>query len=339
VTETNSIVAGNSAPNCTQYAGSGDINDGGNNITHNDASCPGANGDPKLGALADNGGPTKTLLPGSGSAAIGHVPLGACTVPKDQRGFPRPGQGKSACDSGAVETGPTPARTATSTSLASSSNPSTAGKQVTFTATVSPVPNGGTVVFKNGGTAIPGCGSAAVSASGQATCHVTYSSAGSHSIIATYSGDSTFSPSSSPALGQVVKAGSGGHTTIGTLTTKGTTAVVPLTCHGSAGAGCVLKLTLFATETLKGGKVISAAKGKKPKTARKKVVVGSAKLTLVGGKSRKASVSLNQLGKRLLAKLHKLKTSLVVSQTRGGKTSKVYSHNVSFKAKKKKKKH
>ncbi|MFT3792023.1 MAG: choice-of-anchor Q domain-containing protein [Rudaea sp.] len=54
--------------------------------------------DPKLGALADNGGATQTLLPGSGSAAID---AGSCTSAVDQRGIARP-QGLG-CDIGAVE--------------------------------------------------------------------------------------------------------------------------------------------------------------------------------------------------------------------------------------------
>ena len=56
-------------------------------------------GDPKLGALADNGGPahTATMLPGAGSAAIG---AGKSCPSTDQRGEPRAADG---CTSGAVE--------------------------------------------------------------------------------------------------------------------------------------------------------------------------------------------------------------------------------------------
>jgi predicted outer membrane repeat protein len=54
--------------------------------------------DPKLGALANNGGATQTLLPGSGSAAIDG---GTCVTSADQRGIARP-QGLG-CDIGAVE--------------------------------------------------------------------------------------------------------------------------------------------------------------------------------------------------------------------------------------------
>jgi LPXTG-motif cell wall-anchored protein len=59
-------------------------------------------GDPGLGPLQDNGGPTLTRAPLAGSAALGQVPVGACTVLTiDQRGIARP-QGAN-CESGAVE--------------------------------------------------------------------------------------------------------------------------------------------------------------------------------------------------------------------------------------------
>ena len=64
-------------------------------------------GDPDLGALADNGGPTATRLPGSTSPLLDAIPTVACQddgaagVTTDQRGVSRP-QG-SACDIGAVE--------------------------------------------------------------------------------------------------------------------------------------------------------------------------------------------------------------------------------------------
>jgi hypothetical protein len=81
-----------------------DIVDQGGNVTWNDLTCPGEVADPLLGLLADNGGPTATLLPGEGGSAIGIVPAASCTVDEDQRGLPRPGAGKTNCDAGAVET-------------------------------------------------------------------------------------------------------------------------------------------------------------------------------------------------------------------------------------------
>jgi hypothetical protein len=88
----NSIFAGNG---CT-----GAIQDGGGNLDWPASSCPGLNGDPRLGALADNGGPTDTMALGPGSAAIDAATSAGCPA-TDQRGVPRPfGAG---CDIGAYE--------------------------------------------------------------------------------------------------------------------------------------------------------------------------------------------------------------------------------------------
>ncbi|MGH9307645.1 MAG: Ig-like domain repeat protein [Acidimicrobiales bacterium] len=100
---------------------------------------------------------------------------------------------------------PPPPTTSTTTSLAPSSNPSTVGHQVTFTATVNPSPSGGTVDFTDGGTTISGCGAVTVNVTTQqATCSVTYSSAGSHTVGAIYSGDAGFTSSSAFPLTEVV---------------------------------------------------------------------------------------------------------------------------------------
>ena len=63
----------------------------------------GAGLDAMLGALADNGGSTKTLMPGEGSPLIDAIALTSdeCLVDTDQRGTVRP-QG-DACDIGAIE--------------------------------------------------------------------------------------------------------------------------------------------------------------------------------------------------------------------------------------------
>jgi hypothetical protein len=64
-------------------------------------------GDPQLGPLADNGGPTRTLLPQAGSPLIDAIPIASCEsdgaagITTDQRGVGRP-QG-AGCDIGAVE--------------------------------------------------------------------------------------------------------------------------------------------------------------------------------------------------------------------------------------------
>ncbi len=109
VTLANSIVAGNGGANCNQFAPEG-VLDGGHDVTFGDSTCPGTVANPLLGALANNGGLTETMLPGTGSAAIGIVPSASCSPYVDQRGDSRPGSGKSACDAGAVETGAGPNR-------------------------------------------------------------------------------------------------------------------------------------------------------------------------------------------------------------------------------------
>jgi parallel beta-helix repeat protein len=62
---------------------------------------------PLLGALANNGGPTQTLLPQAGSPLLDVVPPAACVLTLDQRGITRP-QG-TGCDIGAVEVQAAPA--------------------------------------------------------------------------------------------------------------------------------------------------------------------------------------------------------------------------------------
>ncbi len=90
----------------------------------------------------------------------------------------------------------------TTTSIASSLNPSNAGQAVTFTASVigSGGPPTGTVTFKDGGTVI---GTAAV-AGGVATFTTTALTVGSHTISASYGGSAIFGASASPALQQAV---------------------------------------------------------------------------------------------------------------------------------------
>ena len=98
-TVANTIVAANAPTNCVP------LTDGGNNLSFPDGSCPGAVADPLLAALAENGGPTATLRPLAGSAALDAVPAsGAGCEPRDQRAVVRPNG--PACDIGAYEVAP-----------------------------------------------------------------------------------------------------------------------------------------------------------------------------------------------------------------------------------------
>lgn len=92
-----SVVANNAGGNCTAAHASA----GGGNVQfpQGGTACTSdvAYGDPMLGALAANGGPTETMLPAAGSAA---AKAGKACPATDQRGTARPANG---CTSGAVE--------------------------------------------------------------------------------------------------------------------------------------------------------------------------------------------------------------------------------------------
>ena len=97
-----SVIAGNNGDDC--YTFSGTTNAawsliGNNSFCVNGSSFAVFTGDPKLGPLADNGGPTRTHLPRPGSPLINAIP--SFEAGNDQRGIPRP-QG-DALDIGAVE--------------------------------------------------------------------------------------------------------------------------------------------------------------------------------------------------------------------------------------------
>ena len=102
ITFKNTIVANNTSDNC-----SGTVTDGGGNLRwpNSDTTCVGTHGDPKLGSLADNGGPTWTMALLAGSAALDAGNDATCAASPlnnlDQRGSPRP-VGVH-CDVGAFE--------------------------------------------------------------------------------------------------------------------------------------------------------------------------------------------------------------------------------------------
>lgn len=62
-----------------------------------------ASADPLLEPLADNGGPTGTQALPPSSPAVDAVPVAKCPTKVDQRGEPRPDNGKDVCDVGAFE--------------------------------------------------------------------------------------------------------------------------------------------------------------------------------------------------------------------------------------------
>jgi hypothetical protein len=137
----------------------------------------------------------------------------------------------------------------TTTSVASSSNPSQYTGPVTFTATVvpsstvSPAPSG-TVTFKDGSTTI---GSAPLTASGSTyTASITVSNlaVGPHSIVASYSGAGDYGGSGSSALSQTVTAAK---TTLTASTLSGSTISATLTTAYGPVAGQSVAFTTGST--------------------------------------------------------------------------------------------
>ncbi len=109
---------------------------------------------------------------------------------------------------------------ATTTSIASSLNPSTYGEKVTFTATVTASAPGsgmptGTVTFMDGSTML---GTGTLSG-GVVTFSTSSLSVGTHSITAVYSGDSDFKTSKSQVLRQRVNNDGGPSDVVATATT------------------------------------------------------------------------------------------------------------------------
>jgi hypothetical protein len=100
----------------------------------------------------------------------------------------------------------------TTVAVTSSSNPGVVGSPVTYTASVQPTPDGGSVTFYSFRYPIEGCGAQPVDpATGRATCTITYTDvangpgSGPLDVTASYFGDANFSESGpSPVLEQTI---------------------------------------------------------------------------------------------------------------------------------------
>ncbi len=105
----NSIVSGNTADDASTNC-YGAVTDLGFNLEYGSSTCSfDITGDPMLGSLTDNGGPTKTVAIGAGSAAIGAGSASTClatpVLALDQRGEFRNAGTRGVCDIGAYDTG------------------------------------------------------------------------------------------------------------------------------------------------------------------------------------------------------------------------------------------
>jgi hypothetical protein len=136
-----------------------------------------------------------------------------------------------------------------------------------------------------------------------ASCSVTYTPAAKipagtpAPVTGGYSGDSVFAASAA-------KSGTGAVVSpiVGAATSTGEGAKTTVSCPAGA-ASCPVVVSLYVEES--GGGAITARSAK-----RRKITIGSTKLTLKGGQKRSVTVSLNRAGKRLLAK-HRHFTALL----------------------------
>lgn len=96
-------------------------------------------------------------------------------------------------------------------------NPASTASSITYTATVTDLPNSGTVVgdgtvaFTANGATIAGCGAKPVSG-GQATCATTFSAQGLYGVVASYTAGTGFTSSTSAPLEQIAEVPSTGPT-------------------------------------------------------------------------------------------------------------------------------
>ena len=157
------------------------------------------NKNPALGALASNGGPTKTMLPATSSPAADVIPNpttldGFEVCPgTDQRGVTRPGTGETRCTIGAAEVSGPKATTSKVTAIPATV---TSGTRVAFLIVVKPTSGTGTptgtVTFTIGSTKL--C--SAVLSGGDAACGATNAPVGTDTVTGTYAGGGGYAASS-----------------------------------------------------------------------------------------------------------------------------------------------
>lgn len=150
---------------------------------------------------------TATLANGSASFAVTSLAAGTHNVTAVYGGD---GNNAPSTSDALVQT---VAPAATTIALASATNPSAYGQNVTWTATVSGADPGGTVSFSDGGTPL---GSATVT-NGVATFASSSLAPGAHDIVASYAGDTNHAASTSATLRQDVNQASTTTTVVSNL--------------------------------------------------------------------------------------------------------------------------
>jgi hypothetical protein len=310
LTETDSIIASNTSTEPgTQSCNLDQIVDGGHNVAFGAAGCPGVTGDPRLGALASNGGPTQTLALKPGSSAIDLIPASACGAATDQRGIGRPQGG--GCDAGAYEAAP-PVLTSAKAVVNGPESASVSGSVApNLTDTKLVVRYGTTTAYRSRSVATDagsGLGAAAFTIPIRGLRpRTTYHA----EVVATNTdGDvvsNTLTFTTPVALTAAVRSGE----------VKGSVVSVRLVCR-SGGVKCSGALTLTSRITSRGGNVVAvAASGalttRTPKRRTTVRTVGGGRYSIAAGKAKVVKLSLNKTGKQLLRARRRLPALLEVT--------------------------
>ena len=137
---------------------------------------------------------TGVVSDGTATLSISTLPVGTYFLTAAYGGDPGDGTSNSVVLTQTVNA------IVTSTALTSSPNPSVYSQTVALTASVSPATATGVVTFYHGATSL---GTGTLSG-GQATLSLSTFTAGGHSLTATYGGDPSDRPSTSPVITQVV---------------------------------------------------------------------------------------------------------------------------------------
>jgi branched-chain amino acid transport system substrate-binding protein len=140
-------------------------------------------------------------------------------------------------------------------------NPTAPYNPVTYTATVSPPPDGGTVAFADGSTPIPGCTAVPVNVTtGQSACKVKYTTVATHTITATYSGDANYLPSApSPSFTETMVPLPTSTITSGTTLTAGQT--ISGTAADAGGPGVIGVILYYKRSTGQVGSLATQCTG------------------------------------------------------------------------------
>lgn len=209
-----------------------------------------------------------------------------------------------------------PGQTRTVVGLTASRMRPVTGERVRFTASVSPVPDGGKLDFLADGKVIARCAVGPVNpVSGKAVCKTTFASAGVHVIQAAYVGTARSASALSASLRErvtwsVALRGRSRSTPNGVIFT--------LACVPRSG-GCPITATLSATQLTYRNRTPGAHTSA---TSTAQVAsVGTLTIRIAAGAAKTITIKLNRTGRRLLARSGRLRLVLRIILTSAGQHS------------------